>query len=303
MSIKIINHCFGYIIIELCEYINNGIECVITCCCHPFDFLYNWKNYLKISSFERNVLLQFVYQVISYYRRFEKRHWIILATNFECMYRRNSSWFQTSQSTLWNFLVKRSSNGLLNFYLVRTSNLHRLIMQDNSNRTGNQPFTQTRSSSGTLIKSSPACSRKIYWKQTSRILRKKIESIPVVFLQHILRIVELIELLPWMYQEMKHYMQIPINISLRLENYQVPMEIVGRIPHLRNGIIEEIVYGWLCFSYQWYVYRFEKLIQQFVHRYQRQPFERRWKYFSNLIEYFSLENQQNVLHNEQPYPE
>lgn len=50
----------------------------------------------------------------------------------------------------------------INVYLVLTSSLHRLMMHESSKRMGNHPFTQMRSSSETLIRSSPACSRKIY---------------------------------------------------------------------------------------------------------------------------------------------
>jgi hypothetical protein len=39
LTIEITNQRFRYIIIELCENIDNSVQCMIACCCHPFDFL------------------------------------------------------------------------------------------------------------------------------------------------------------------------------------------------------------------------------------------------------------------------
>ena len=47
------------------------------------------------------------------------------------------------------------------FYLVRTSSLHLLIIQESSKRMGNQPFIQTWSPSGTFFKSSLPYSTKM----------------------------------------------------------------------------------------------------------------------------------------------
>lgn len=118
-----------------------------------------------------------VVQEASYCQKSETRFWTGPATSAFQRCGRSSSWSQTWPWDLWKKQLRhRRENGLGRewsqgvraksyfsdikrppywrpTYLVRTSNLHLLMMRESSNKMGNQPRTQTLSPGATFISS------------------------------------------------------------------------------------------------------------------------------------------------------
>lgn len=133
-----------------------------------FEFLKTNPNIWLVWGVFWGVLPLFVVQGVSYYQKSETQFWTDLATSAFQRYGHNSSLFQTSLLSLCKQTqtnkgkdVKMCTCDLFTnwikkkklYYLVLTSNLQRLMIQESSNKMGNHPLTHTLSPGATFMSS------------------------------------------------------------------------------------------------------------------------------------------------------
>ena len=162
LTVEIVDEWLGDIIVELCEDIDDGVEGVIACRRHPFDFLRKTREMLGRNARGRqrahlDLCVGQFHVVEDTKDDIEEFDPPTLIERFTVVFHDFKHHCQGSRDR--TFVLHPLGETFDSTCLVLTSSLQRLIIQDNSNRTGNHPLTHTRSSSDTLTKSSAACSR------------------------------------------------------------------------------------------------------------------------------------------------